>query len=200
MQLQARDKRALMLGAALVTLLLAYLMWPRSAPRETGVELVAADKRPGGAAPAPVGAPVQPMQTVTAPAVPVQAVAPATPIPEGLRLTGVTGRGAIFAYADGTQRLVARGRDVAPGVMLQAVRLRDVILAVGPTNYRLGFGGAALPIQPPGTVTAVAAPPAPAAPPPPAVLPGVPTNPRPAPGATPTVVMPAPAPNANPAR
>jgi hypothetical protein len=34
---------------------------------------------------------------------------------------------------------------VAPGVVLQAVRLRDVILASGTMNYRLGLGGTAVP-------------------------------------------------------
>lgn len=154
MQLQARDKRALILGAILVTLLLAYLLWPRSSAQETSVDLVPADQRPGTAAatPAPVVTPAAPPAQPVAQPVPQPAAvpaAPASPIPEGLKLTGTAGGGAIFAFSDGTQRLVRRGRDVAPGVTLQAVRLRDVILAVGPTNYRLGFGGPPIPIQPP---------------------------------------------------
>jgi hypothetical protein len=51
MQIEARDKRALIIGAVLVTLLLAYLLWPRGT-EQSGVELVAADQR-GGAATAP---------------------------------------------------------------------------------------------------------------------------------------------------
>jgi membrane-associated protease RseP (regulator of RpoE activity) len=61
----------------------------------------------------------------------------------------VAGSGAIFSFADGTQRFIGRGRDVVPGVTLQAVRLRDVILASGAVNYRLPLGGVAVPIQPP---------------------------------------------------
>lgn len=172
MQLQARDKRALIGGAVVVILLLAYLLWPRSTARETSVELVPASQRPGAAA-SPVASPTltagppaqavpqpQPVQTVAAPA------APASPIPEGLKLTGVAGGGAIFGFSDGTQRLVRRGRDVAPGVTLQAIRLREVILAVGTINYRLGFGGVAIPVQPPAQA-ATPAPPPPAATPPP---------------------------------
>jgi general secretion pathway protein C len=72
-------------------------------------------------------------------------------MPEGITLTGVAGSGAIFSFSDGSQRFVSLGRQVAPGVVLQAVRLRDVILAAGPTNYRLGFGGGPVAIQPPAT-------------------------------------------------
>ena len=106
------------------------------------------------------------------PVQPPQPAAPTSPLPDGLRLTGVAGGGAIFSFSDGTQRLVRRGREIAPGVTLQAVRLRDVILAVGPTNFRLGFGGAPIPVQPPALPPLAPAPPIatavpPAAPPPP---------------------------------
>jgi hypothetical protein len=195
MQLQARDKRALILGAIVVTLLLAYLLWPRSSGRETSVDLVAADQRSGGTSPAPAPgaapaplatapppAAVQPQPVQTVQAAPAAPAAPASPIPEGIRLTGVAGGGAIFSFPDGSQRLVRRGRDLAPGVTLQAVRLRDVILAVGPVNYRLGFGGAAVPIQPPPqSAPQMAAPPQPAGAPPPAAAP---------PGAPPVVAPP----------
>jgi type II secretion system protein C len=70
-------------------------------------------------------------------------------VPEGLSLTGVAGSGAIFSFKDGSQRFIGRGRDVAPGVVLQAVRLRDVILASGTMTYRLALGGTAVAIQPP---------------------------------------------------
>lgn len=197
MQLQARDKRALIFGAIVVTLLLAYLLWPRRTPRETSVELVAAGNRSGSAPASPAANSPPPPVAPAATTAPVSAVAaaPAAPIPEGLKLTGVTGGGAIFSFADGSQRLVSRGRDVAPGVTLQAVRLREVILAVGATNYRLGFGGAAIPIQPPpsaGAPTAVTLPVA--APPSPPVPSPATAPPRP------NVVMPAPLPNANLAR
>lgn len=159
-------------GAIVATGLLAYLLWPRSAP-ESGVLLVPADQRQ--AAPA-AAAPIQPTAPAVQPAAPV-AAAPPQVIPEGLKLTGVTATGAIFSFSDGSQRLVRRGRPIAPGLTLQAVRLRDVIVTVGTVNYRLGFGGAAVPIQaqpspalaPPGApapplTVAVPAPPSPQAP------------------------------------
>jgi general secretion pathway protein C len=157
MQLEQRDKRALIGGAVVVTAVLAYLLWPSGAANQSGVELVAADQRQG-----PPPAPPQPQMAVTPPVVTPPAPAQAV-VPEGLMLTGVTGSGAIFGFADGNQRFVARGRDVAPGLTLQGVALRHVILAGGATSYRLGFGGVAVPIQAP-VATAGAPPPQPAAP------------------------------------
>lgn len=148
MRLEARDKRALILGAIVVVALLAYLLWPRGSDG-SGVELVAADQRQAAAAPAPVQA--QPLVAPPPPAAPPAAV------PDGLSLTGVAGSGAIFSFADGSQRFVGRGRQVAPGVILQAVRLRDVILASGAVNYRLALGGVAVPIQAPAQVVSGAA-------------------------------------------
>jgi hypothetical protein len=105
--------------------------------------------------------------------VPTVAAAPAAAIPEGLSLTGVAGSGAIFSFADGTQRFVGRGREVAPGITLQAVRVRDVILAAATTNYRLPLGGTAVAIQAPSQ--AAAAPPG-GAPGAQLVVPGAPRN------------------------
>lgn len=157
MQLEARDKRALIGGSAAVVALLAYLLWPRETD-SSSVELVSADQRAGGAASAPMQ--VQPPNPIAPPlAAPAAApVAAPAAIPEGLTLTGVAGSGAIFSFADGSQRFVSRGRDVAPGVTLQAIRLRDVILASTTTNYRLGLGGTAVPIQPPAIAPTQAAP------------------------------------------
>ena len=170
MELQARDKRALIGGAVVVTGLLAFLLWPRGSA-DSAVELVPADQRQGAAA--PVQIPTPPPQPVQ-PAQPVQATA--TPIPQGLKLTGVTGRSAIFSFADGSQKLVQTGREVAPGLILQAVRVREVILAVGPTNYRLSLGGPAVavqavPVQPVVVVPAAPAAPVVAVPAPPATVP-----------------------------
>lgn len=174
MQLQARDKRALIGGAIVVTGLLAVLLWP-SAPDGANVELVPAAER--GAAPAPVTppspAPVAPapVQPAVAPQAGTQAQPPASPgsVPEGLKLTGVTATGAIFAYGDGSQRLVRRGREVAPGLVLQVVRVQEVILSGNGTNLRLTFSGPAVPMQPtvaPAPATAPIATPAPPTPPP----------------------------------
>lgn len=157
MRLEARDKRALIIGAVVVVALLAYLLWPRATDR-SGVELVAADQRKGTAAAVPPATPPPPMVA----AAPPVAAAPAAAIPEGLSLAGVAGSGAIFSFADGSQRFIGRGREVVPGVTLQAVRLRDVILAASTTNYRLPLGGTAVAIQPPQP--GLAAPAVPAAP------------------------------------
>ncbi len=150
MRLEARDKRALILGSIVVVALLAYLLWPR-ASEQSGVELVAADQRKGAAPAVPMASPPP------AVAVPTVAVPPAAVIPQGLSLTGVAGSGAIFSFPDGSQRFVARGREVAPGITLQAVRLRDVILAAATTNYRLPLGGTAVAIQAPSPAPAPAA-------------------------------------------
>lgn len=147
MQLEARDKRALIGGSVAVVGLLAYLLWP-SPEDPSAVELVSPAQRQGAAAPA---APmqVQPPNVIAAPpAVPAPVAAPAA-LPEGMTLAGVAGSGAIISFKDGSQRFVGRGRQVAPGVTLQAIALRHVILAAGPTSYRLGFGGGPIPLQPP---------------------------------------------------
>jgi len=144
MQLEARDKRALIGGSAVVVALLAYLLWP-STEDPTAVELVAADQRQGAAAPAPAMQVPPPNSAATPP--PVAPVAAPAAMPEGITLVGVAGSGAIFSFKDGGQRFVGRGRPVAPGIVLQGVALRHVILAAGPTSYRLGFGGVPTPLQ-----------------------------------------------------
>ena len=175
MQLQARDKRALIGGAVVVTGLLAILLWPRT-PSGSSVELVPAAERtlapstPANVVPPPVAAtapamPVQPVVTVQ-PGVPVQANPGPGGVPEGLKLTGVTATGAIFAFADGSQRLVQRGREVAPGLTLQAVRVREVILEANGTNLRLSFSGPATAVQAPANPAAPATSPAQPTPPP----------------------------------
>ena len=165
MQLEARDKRALILGSIAVVLLLAYLLWP--SPRvESSVELVPASQR--GPSPAPVAAPpppAPPLQTVTVTPAPAVAAPAAGGVPQGLILHGVTGSGAIFGFADGSQRYVARGREVVPGLTLQAVSLNHVILTMGSANLRLGFGGAAVPLsQAPGAAPVATTLPVPATP------------------------------------
>jgi len=161
MRLEARDKRALILGSIVVVALLVYLLWPRGT-EQISIELVAADQRKGAAATiVPPATPPPPAMVATPPpAATPAAAAPAGAIPQGLSLVGVAGSGAIFSFADGTQRFIGRGREVAPGITLQAVRLRDVILAASTTNYRLPLGGTAVAIQPPPATTAPGYPPA----------------------------------------
>jgi len=169
MQLEARDKRALIGGAVAVTALLAYLLWPSGAD-QSNVELVPADQRAGAAPPMQV----QPPNLIAPPpAAPAAPAGPAAAVPEGLTLTGVAGSGAIFGFADGSQRFVGRGREVAPGIRLQAIRLRDVILSSTTMNYRLGLGGTAVPIQPPAPTAAAGA----GGPAPRLVVPGAGTTP-----------------------
>ncbi len=169
MQLQARDKRALIGGAMVVTALLAILLWPR-APSGSNVELVPAAER--GTPPPAAANPVPPPVAAAQPGAPAPPGAPVQPtpapggVPEGLKLTGVTATGAIFAYGDGSQRLVRRGREVSPGLVLQTVRVHDVILTANGTTLRLTFSGPATPMQPPANSA-----------PAPATLPAQPTPP-----------------------
>lgn len=163
MQLQARDKRALIGGAVVVTGLLAILLWPR-APSGSTVELVPAAERGAPASPPAAATAVPPPVAAAQPVIAVQPGVPTQPnpapgsVPEGLKLTGVTATGAIFAFPDGSQRLVRRGREVAPGLVLQAVRVRDVLLAANGATLRLTFSGPAIPVQ--ATVGPVPTPPA----------------------------------------
>ncbi len=161
MQLQARDKRALIGGAVVVTGLLAYLLWPRGTDGGA-IELVPAAERgaqpqatlnaapqPPAVAAAQTAAPGQPAGQAPPgqPGTPQQPAPTPGGVPEGLKLTGVTATGAIFAYGDGSQRLVQRGREVAPGLTLQTVRVREVILSGNGTDLRMTFSGPAVPVQ-----------------------------------------------------
>ncbi|MBX3562420.1 MAG: hypothetical protein KF780_11490 [Sphingomonas sp.] len=62
--------------------------------------------------------------------------------PDGLRLHGVTGAGAIISGADGRQRLVAIGRDVLPGLTLVQMRVDHALLRSATGDLRLDFTGA----------------------------------------------------------
>ena len=161
LQLEPREKRVVIGGAVIVTVLLAFLLWP-SGTDQSAVELVPADQRPAPAAPQPIpvvqaGPPVAPPAAMPA--------APAA-LTEGLVLHGVMAGGAIIGFPNGTQRYVPIGREVMPGLRLQGVQLHHAILASGSVNYRLGFGGSAVALTPAPQVvaSAPASPPAPAAP------------------------------------
>ena len=153
LQLQPREKRVVIAGAAIATVLLAYLLWP-SGGGGSAVELVPANQRP-----APSAAVPQPIPVVQAPPPMTVAVAPAG-LTEGLILHGVMAGGAVIGFPDGTQRYVPIGREVIPGLRLQGVQLREAILAAGSVNYRLGFGGPAVPLTPVPAGAAVPVPPA----------------------------------------
>ena len=142
LQLQPREKRFVIVGAVIATLLLAYLLWP-SGSGNSAVELVPADQRP---TPTVAAAP-QPIPVVQAPP-PQAAVSAPAGLTEGLILHGVMAGGAVIGFPDGSQRYVPIGREVMPGLRLQGVQLREAILAAGTVNYRLGFGGPAMPLTP----------------------------------------------------
>jgi hypothetical protein len=154
--LNAREKRFVVGGTLIALLLLAFLLWPSGEADQSNVELVPADQRGGGApAAAPPPAAVTPPPVFAAPVAPPAAPAAAgAGSPEGLRLHGVTGSGAIIGFPDGSQRYVALGRDVLPGLRLQAVRVHHALLAAAATNYRLGFSGPASVIGPPAAAPA----------------------------------------------
>lgn len=167
LQLQPREKRFVIVGAVLATLLLLYLLWP-SGSGNSAVELVPADQRP---APVAAAAP-QPIPVVQAPP-PVSSPAPAG-LTDGLVLHGVMAGGAVIGFPDGSQRYVPVGREVMPGLRLEGVQLREAILAAGSVNYRLGFAGPAMPLTPvPGSAPAVVAT---SAPQPPVQAPTAPLN------------------------
>lgn len=107
--------------------------------------------------------PVPPPPAATSP----MTVAPSPPAaqtasPQGLRLYGVAGAGAIIALPDGGQRLIALGRDVLPGLTLVSVGVDHAMLRSSAGTYRLGFdgvtagrGGPAAPGQPQGSEAAL---------------------------------------------
>ncbi|MGQ0590992.1 MAG: hypothetical protein ACT4N8_15940 [Sphingosinicella sp.] len=123
MPAELRDRRAWLAGGVILALLLVlYLTMRGEAP-------VAPPRPPPRSAPPPVAA------------APEQAAAP-TATPEGLKLHGITGAGAIIAMADGRQRLVAVGREVLPGLVLAENHPDHVVLRSGTSEFRLDFTGA----------------------------------------------------------
>lgn len=119
------DRRLILGGiAAILALVLAYML------------LAGTDEATPPARPPPP------------PAVPVAAATPPPPAapassPEGLRLHGLTGAGAIIGMPDGSQRLVRIGREVLPGLVLQQVRIDHALLQSSAGTFQLGFGGIA---------------------------------------------------------
>ncbi|MDQ8755208.1 hypothetical protein RCO27_03100 [Sphingosinicella sp. LHD-64] len=107
--------------------------------------------------PAPTPPPPAPAAVPTPPSAPAPPLAPVSS-PEGLRLFGVTGAGAIIGGADGRQRLIRLGRDVLPGLRLEAVRVDHALLKSAAGGFRLDFTGvtatapAAAPSAAPGAV------------------------------------------------
>lgn len=96
-----------------------------------------------------------------APAPAPDARPPAAPAPitvDGARLQGVLGRAAVFAGADGAQRLVRVGREAAPGIVLAAVGHDHAMLARGAARLRVDLDPARDPSPKPVSVNPVASP------------------------------------------
>lgn len=85
--------------------------------------------------------PPQPSPAAAAP--PMSPPAPAIPAasPEGLRLFGVTGSGAIIGTGDGRQRLVRLQSDARPGLRLERIAVDHVVLWSTTGEFRLDFTG-----------------------------------------------------------
>lgn len=140
-----RADRRLILGgiAVFLTLVLAWQLLGRGGEPE-----------PAPSAPPPPPAPV-------AAAPPEPPPAPAAPVasPEGLRLFGVTGSGAIIGTADGRQRLVRLQSDVFPGLRLERVGVDHAVLRSATGEFRLDFTGVSAAGGAPGAAAAPSGPP-----------------------------------------
>lgn len=101
--------------------------------------------------PAPVVVPPQPAPVAVAPSTPPPAPTMPAVSPEGLRLFGVTGSGAIIGTADGRQRLVRLARDVLPGLSLERVAADHAVLRSATGEFRLDFTGVSTAASGPAT-------------------------------------------------
>jgi hypothetical protein len=141
--LSPRERTFLAIGAGAVLLFLLYLLL-RPERQDASVELVTPPIT------APVAPPPAPLPVIAAPpplAAPVSVPAAAN---AGVVLQGVSGGGpgggaALFQHAGGGQRLVRVGREIVPGMVLQAVGLTYAIggSAGSQTRFDLGKGGVA---------------------------------------------------------
>lgn len=158
--LAPRERRFLLIGAAVVLLFILYLLLR---PDETETELtpeVVADETQSVMAP--------PAQSVMPPptAAPEAAPAPAAPPPslQGLILYGVfgggPGGGAAVVGTEGRQRLVRVGRDVLPGARLKEVGLGYAVIETSTGDVRLEFNKGARPDEPAAAPAAPSAEPA----------------------------------------
>ncbi len=96
----------------------------------------------GPPAPPPPSAPTPAPVAATPSPAPAPPAAPAA-TPEGLRLFGLTGSGAIIGMADGSQRLVRIGREVMPGLTLAEIRQHSALLRSAAGEFQLDFQGVA---------------------------------------------------------
>jgi hypothetical protein len=127
MRAERRSSPLVVGGGTAIAALLALALFTGGDPVEQ-----AASTPPSAPSPPPV--PV-------APASPPPAVASSSP--DGLRLHGVAGAGAIIGLPDGGQRLIPIGRDVLPGLALASVGVDHALLRSSTATYRLGFDGVA---------------------------------------------------------
>ena len=117
----------LVAGAVALAGLLAYLLLRPPATIEAPVPQTAVPQAPS-APPAPPSAPAAP-----------------PPSAEGLRLHGLLGGGAIIAAADGRQRFVAIGREVAPGLRSRRIEQNHVIPLPSPGGKAAAWASKGLP-------------------------------------------------------
>lgn len=129
-------------GGAAIAILILYLFMRGDGSEPSSVELVQ-----------PEAQIVAPPPVIASP--PMVAAAPVADLSQ-LRLYGVLGSGAVIGMADGTQRFVAIGRDVVPGVTLRRVEVHHAVLATGSGEVRLGFDGVAQPQAAPAAAAAPA--------------------------------------------
>lgn len=131
-QAETSPKRlAILIGAGGALLLVAIWMFSGDEPE--------APVSP----PAPLVAPAPPASTLSAVAAPAQP----TVASSGLELHGVMGNGAAGAAilsVAGVQRLVRVGREVSPGIALQAIAADHVVLVERGATVRLGFPGSTI--------------------------------------------------------
>ena len=136
----SRDRRALLLGGAVIALLALYLLTrggdapPPDEPAQNDLSAT----MPAAPLPAPVVTVAPPVVVAAAPSVDASQ----------LRLVGLLSRGALIAMADGTQRFVPVGREIVPGVTLRGIDVHQAILATPSGEVRLGFDSAAAPQAP----------------------------------------------------
>lgn len=126
MRVERRSSPLVLGGGAAVAGLLALLLFVGGDREEPAAGARDPPPSPPPAAPAP---PPSPVATAAS--------------PEGLRLHGVAGAGAIIGLPDGGQRLIPIGREVLPGLALVSVGVDHALLRSSAATYRLGFDGLA---------------------------------------------------------
>jgi general secretion pathway protein C len=156
--LTPRERQFLVAGALALLLFLAYLLWPS----DEGEQVELAATPPPAAPPAFVPPPVAPAPVFAAPAAPLAAPdAVSSVMLRGVMGGGASGGAAIVSAADGVQRVVRVGREIAPGITLRQIGVNYAIVSSGGGDIRLELnkiGGTPVAPAAASPVSAVAAP------------------------------------------